>query len=118
MAQFGGNKNQPPWLGGGGAHGGHGHPGDAHMQPPAGLMGFGGPPHGGQGMHHQTGPPVFAPAQPHGPHPGMHPGPPGLSLVHGPHTPVSVTAAIAGQQVRRHQNFWYRVRVKLNLNGI
>jgi hypothetical protein len=38
---------------------------------------------------------VFA-AQP-GHHPGIH-GPPGLSLVHGPHTPATV-AALAGQQV-------------------
>ena len=98
-AQFGGNKNQPPWLGGGGNPHGHGRP--DHMQP--GLMGFGGP-HGappnshggppGQGIH-QAGPPVFA-AQP-GHHPGIH-GPPGLSLVHGPHTPATV-AALAGQPV-------------------
>ena len=100
MAQFGGNKNQPPWLGGGGGNP-HGHGRPEHMQP--GLMGFGGP-HGGppnnhggppgQGIH-QAGPPVFA-AQP-GHHPGLH-GPPGLSLVHGPHTPATV-AALAGQQV-------------------
>ena len=99
MAQFGGNKNQPPWLtGGSGNPHGHGRP--EHMQP--GLMGFGGP-HGGppggppgQGIH-QAGPPVFA-AQPGPHHPGIH-GPPGLSLVHGPHTPATV-AALASQQVR------------------
>ena len=105
MAQFGGNKNQPPWLGGGGNNP-HGHGRPEHMQP--GLMGFGGP-HGGppnnhggppgQGIH-QAGPPVFA-AQP-GHHPGLH-GPPGLSLAHGPlHTPATV-AALAGQQVNAIQ---------------
>ena len=105
MAQFGGNKNQPPWLGGGGGGNPHGHGRPEHMQP--GLMGFGGP-HGGppnnhggppgQGIH-QAGPPVFA-AQP-GHHPGLH-GPPGVLLGHGPHTPVSV-AALAGQQVTNNR---------------
>ena len=103
MAQFGGNKNQPPWLGGGSGNP-HGHGRPEHLQP--GLMGFGGPHGGPPGGHggppgqasiHQAGPPVFA-AQP-GHHPGIH-GPPGLSLVHGPHTPATV-AALAGQQVIR-----------------